>query len=39
MGYDGPAGRLELTWTNKHLRLIDRPDGRIRSCPPDEHHR
>ncbi|MEX1164770.1 MAG: DNA methyltransferase, partial [Nitriliruptor sp.] len=27
MGYDGPAGRLELTWTNKHLRLIDRLDG------------
>lgn len=27
MGYSGPAGRLELTWTNKHLRLIDQLDG------------
>lgn len=22
-----PSGRLELTWTNKHLRLISDPEG------------
>lgn len=27
MAYEGPFGRLELTWTNKHLRLIDGLDG------------
>lgn len=27
MAYNGPSGRLELTWTNKHLRLIDQLDG------------
>lgn len=27
-------GRLELTWTNKHERLLAREDGSYTWCPP-----
>jgi adenine-specific DNA-methyltransferase len=31
-----PSGRLELTWTNKHLRLLPNDDGGYTWCPaPD----
>ena len=36
MGYRGPAGRLELTWTNKHLRLIDQLDGSYEWIEPSD---
>ena len=36
MGYRGPAGRLELTWTNKHLRLIDQLDGSYEWVEPSD---
>ncbi|MBL8777544.1 MAG: site-specific DNA-methyltransferase [Acidimicrobiales bacterium] len=29
-----PSGRLELTWTNKHLRLISDPEGGYRWVDP-----
>jgi adenine-specific DNA-methyltransferase len=33
-GYDG---RLELTWTNKHLRLLAHEDGRYEWVPPADY--
>lgn len=33
-GYDG---RLELTWTNKHLRLLAHEDGRYEWVPPSDY--
>lgn len=31
------AGRLELTWTNKHLRLLSREDGSYEWVPPADY--
>ncbi len=31
-----PSGRLELTWTNKHLRLITKADGDYEWVEPDD---
>lgn len=31
-----PSGRLELTWTNKHLRLIDHLDGTYEWVDPSD---
>lgn len=31
------SGRLELTWTNKHLRLLAHDDGRYDWVPPSDH--
>lgn len=33
-GYDG---RLELTWTNKHLRLLAHEDGQYEWVPPSDY--
>ncbi|HLT18334.1 MAG TPA: site-specific DNA-methyltransferase, partial [Thermomicrobiales bacterium] len=30
-------GRLELTWTNKHLRLLAHEDGRYEWLPPSDY--
>ena len=30
-------GRLELTWTNKHLRLLAHDDGRYEWVPPSDY--
>ncbi len=31
------SGRLELTWTNKHLRLLGREDGGYEWVPPADY--
>lgn len=31
------AGRLELTWTNKHLRLLAHDDGSYEWVPPEDY--
>lgn len=31
------SGRLELTWTNKHLRLLAREDGSYEWLPPSDY--
>ena len=33
----GYQGRLELTWTNKHLRLLAHEDGRYEWVPPSDY--
>jgi adenine-specific DNA-methyltransferase len=33
----GYEGRLELTWTNKHLRLLADEDGRYEWVPPSDY--
>src|SRR5215211_4350384 len=33
----GPKGRLELTWTNKHLRLLAHEDGSYEWVPPSDY--
>jgi hypothetical protein len=30
-------GRLELTWTNKHMRLLAHPDGSYEWVPPGDY--
>jgi adenine-specific DNA-methyltransferase len=30
-------GRLELTWTNKHLRLLAHEDGTYEWVPPSDY--
>ncbi len=30
-------GRLELTWTNKHLRLLAHEDGSYEWVPPSDY--
>ncbi len=30
-------GRLELTWTNKHLRLLSDDEGRYEWVPPSDY--
>ncbi|MDQ3380338.1 MAG: site-specific DNA-methyltransferase [Actinomycetota bacterium] len=32
-----PSGRLELTWTNKHLRLLSNEDGGYTWVPPADY--
>ena len=32
-----PVGRLELTWTNKHLRLLAQEDGSYEWVEPSDH--
>jgi adenine-specific DNA-methyltransferase len=32
-----PVGRLELTWTNKHLRLLAEEDGSYQWVTPSDH--
>lgn len=32
-----PRGRLELTWTNKHLRLLAHEDGSYEWAPPSDY--
>ena len=32
-----PSGRLELTWTNKHLRLLADEDGGYTWVPPSDY--
>lgn len=32
-----PQGRLELTWTNKHLRLLAHDDGSYEWVPPSDY--
>ena len=32
-----PTGRLELTWTNKHLRLLSHEDGSYQWVDPSDH--
>lgn len=32
-----PQGRLELTWTNKHLRLLAHEDGSYEWVPPSDY--
>src|SRR5207244_1455925 len=32
-----PSGRLELTWTNKHLALLKDEDGRYEWLPPSDY--
>lgn len=32
-----PVGRLELTWTNKHLRLLAHEDGAYEWVEPSDH--
>ena len=32
-----PSGRLELTWTNKHLRLLADEDGGYEWVPPSDY--
>lgn len=32
-----PTGRLELTWTNKHLRLLSHEDGSYEWVQPSDH--
>src|SRR3954462_4254317 len=36
-GTDGPQGRLELTWTNKQLRLLADEDGSYEWVPPSDY--
>ncbi len=33
----GYEGRLELTWTNKHLRLLAQEDGSYEWVPPSDY--
>jgi len=32
-----PSGRLELTWTNKHLRLLADQEGGYQWVPPSDY--
>jgi adenine-specific DNA-methyltransferase len=34
---DRYEGRLELTWTNKHLRLLAHEDGSYEWVPPSDY--
>ena len=34
---DAYSGRLELTWTNKHLRLLSHEDGSYEWVPPADY--
>ena len=35
--YEGPKGRLELTWTNKHLRLLSKLGGGYEWTTPGDY--